>query len=166
MPTGRIVHAGGVSSPTITVPYLPGPPQGTRGATISDDGSGKDKSAGGRAPTPQPPVQLNYGTHMEAFYAGIVPEIAKANFLSPSNQGRMAQSEFVDAMTPESANHNPSRSQMSEGYTDALQAFAASNTWQLAGPTDSPGTRAKQPSTKFVSPFETLPIPTKMPWDL
>lgn len=164
MPTGRIVNPGGVSSPSIEVPYLPGPPAGVRGATISNDG--KTRSAGGNAVTPQPDVTINYGTQNYGYYAGIVPEVAKANLLAPSNQGRKMQNSFVAAMTPESANHSPSRSQFSEGYTDALQVFAASNTWQLAGPVDSPGSRAKQPSTKFVSPFSSLPIPTRMPWDL
>jgi len=161
MPTGRITIPGGVSSPQIEVPRIPGSPAGVRGASISDATSQKVHN-----PNPQPTAYQPYGTDLTAFYAGIVPEVAKANYLSPSNQGRRALANQQDAYTPESANHNPSRSQFSEGYTDAIQVFASSNTWQLAGPTDSPGSRAKQPSTKFVSPFSSLPIPVKMPWDL
>lgn len=168
MPTGKIVTPGGVSSPSIQVPRLPGPPQGVRAATISNDGKGNANGvAGGRAIDPQPSVRIGYGTGLEAFYASFVPEIAKANFVNPSNQGRRAQGQFVDNYMPALGVNNPSRSQFAEGYTDALQQFAASNTWQLSGPTDSPGTRAKQPNQKFVSPFATAgPIPVKMPWDL
>jgi len=168
MPTGRIMYPGGVSSPTVGVPYLPGPPQGVRAATISNDGKGNANGiAGNKAIDPQPPVRLPYGTGLENFYGSFVPEIAKANFLAPSNQGRRAQGQFLANYTPALGVNSPSRSQFSEGYTDALQVFASSNTWQLAGPTDSPGTRAKQPSTKFVSPFSTTgAISTRMPWDL
>lgn len=165
MPTGKIVTPGGVSSPTIGVPYLPGPPQGVRGSTISNDG--KFAAAGGRAPDPQPAVRLPYGTDLTSFYAGFVPEVAKANYINPSDQGRRALDKSVNNYTPPTEVNNPSRSQFAEGYTDALQLFASSNTWQLAGPVDSPGSRAKQPSTKFVSPFSTMAsIGTKMPWDL
>ena len=165
MPTGKIYHPGGVSSPTISVPYLPGPPQGVRGATISNDGH--YAAAGGRAADVNPSVRMPYGTDLTAFYAGFVPEVAKANYVNPSNQGRRALNKDIANYTPPSGVNNPSRSQFMEGYTDALQQFAASNTWQLAGPTDSPGTRAKQPSSKFVSPFSTAPaIGVRMPWDL
>jgi hypothetical protein len=94
----------------------------------------------------------------------MVPEVAKANFLAPSNQGHRAALDSRQSMMYDPRN-NPSRSQMSEGYTQPIQQFAASNTWQIAGQT-SVGQRAKQPSTKFVSPFSSLPIPTRMPWDL
>lgn len=162
MPTGRITIHGGITSPTIEVPNLPGAPAGTRGASISDTG----KPVKVRNPNPTPAVYQPYGTNLTRFYAGFVPEVAKANYLNPSNQGKRALGIQEANYTPAGANHNPSRSQFSEGYTDPIQMFAASNTWQLAGPTDSPGSRAKQPSQKFVSPFSSLPIPVKMPWDL
>lgn len=162
MPIGRITIPGGVSSPQITAPRIPGSPAGVRGSTISQGSAQKVHNA-----NPQPTVYQPYGQpDLTRFYAGFVPEIAKANYLNPSNQGRRALNNQVDAYTPEWAAKAPARMQKSEGYTDAIQVFAASNTWQLAGPVDSPGTRAKQPSQKFVSPFSSLPIPVKMPWDL
>ena len=160
MPTGKVTFAGGVSSPTIQVPNLPGPPEGVRGSTISDQN-------GGGYGRPMPPsVYPSYGGVAEslAFYAAIVPEVAKANYLHPSNQGRNLLNIQKANYMPAGANHNPSRSQISEGYTNALQVFAAPSMY--AQQTDSPGTRAKQPSLKFVSPFSSLPIPTRMPWDL
>ncbi len=159
MPTGRITFPGGVSSPSIATPTIPGNPRGVR------DGSNSRGAAGG-SPIPQPNIDPGYGTGLEAFYAGFVPEIAKANYLAPSNQGRRLQTVYKESMIAPSGSNSPSRSQKVEGYTDAIQVFAASNTWQLAGPTDSPGSRAKQPSQKFVSPFSSLPIPVKMPWDI
>lgn len=165
MPTGRLTYPGGISSQAIQVPHLPGSPAGVIGSSITyDDGHDVRK-----VPPPQPSIGPGYGASARdtAFYATFIPEIAKANFIAPSNQGRHLRGIYDQALqAPPSGSQAPSRSQMSEGYTDALQEFAASNTWQLAGPTDSPGTRAKQPSTKFVSPFSSLPIPVKMPWDL
>lgn len=157
MPTGKITFPGGVSSPSIQTPYLPGSPRGVRGSTISHGG-------GINVPISHPTVVPSYGTGLNHFYAGFVPEIAKANYLSPSNQGRRGSdnANFSRMIDPRD---NPSRSQFAEGYTNAIQQFAASNTWQIAGVT-SVGTRAKQPSTKFVSPFSNLPIPVAMPWDL
>jgi len=157
MPTGRITFPGGISSPSIQVPYLPGSSRGVRGSRISNGG-------GVNAPYPQPSVTPGYGTGLTPFYARIVPEIAKANYLNPSNQGRRAldASNFSRMVQPA---NNPASSQMARGYTDPIQVFAASNTWQIAGAT-SVGVRAKQPSTKFVSPFSNLPIPVAMPWDL
>lgn len=162
MPTGRITFQGGVSSPAIQVPVLPGNSVGVRGASISDTG----KQVKIQNPNPHPPVYQPYGAHDTQFYAGFVPEIAKANNLNPSNQGHRLLGVQEANYTPMGASHSPSRSQFSEGYTDAIQVFASSNTWQLAGPVDSPGTRAKQPNQKFVSPFSSLPIPVKMPWDI
>ena len=157
MPTGRITFPGGLSAPAIQVPFLPGSPNGVRGASISRGG-------GILAPIPQPVVTQGYGTGFTRFYAGFVPEIAKANYIAPTTQGQRAldNSDFSRMAQPR---NNPSRSQFVEGYTSAIQVFAASNTWQIAGAT-SVGTRAKQPSTKFVSPFSNLPIPVAMPWDL
>uniref|UniRef100_A0A6M3LRE4 Uncharacterized protein n=1 Tax=viral metagenome TaxID=1070528 RepID=A0A6M3LRE4_9ZZZZ len=158
MPTGKITFPGGLSAPSIQVPYLPGSPLGVRGSKISHGG-------GVRAIPPQPSITIAYGTGRNEYYAGFVPEIAKANYLNPSNQGARAQGSFNAARQSACTSNSPSRSQFMEGYTQALQAFAASNTWQIAGQT-SVGTRARQPSTKFVSPFSNLPIPVAMPWDL
>ena len=157
MPTGRITFPGGLSAPSIHVPNLFGPDRGVRGASISAGGiSG--------AVTPGPNVVIDYGAQQSKFYAGFVPEVAKANYLAPSNQGRKLQDNYNFSRMAQPRN-NPSRSQFLQGYTQAIQVFAASNTWQIAGQT-SVGTRAKQPSSKFVSPFSSLPIPTAMPWDL
>jgi hypothetical protein len=150
---------GGLSGHDINSPYIPPQIPGVR-----DGANGSDGSANIKAATPSRTIQ--YGAlESAAFYAGFVPEIAKANFINPSNQGHRAALDSRQTLMFDPRN-SPSRSQFSEGYTAALQTFAASNTWQLAGPVDSPGTRAKQPNQKFVSPFSSLPIPVKMPWDL
>lgn len=157
MPTGRITFPGGLSAPSIQVPFLGGTSRGVRGATISEGG-------GVNAVTPGPTVVIDYGARQTEFYAGIVPEVAKANFITPSNQGRVLQGAY-NATRMDTPRNNPSRSQFLQGYTQAIQVFAASNTWQIAGAT-SVGRRAKQPNSKFVSPFSSLPIPVAMPWDL
>lgn len=157
MPTGRITFPGGLSAPSIHVPSLGGAKRDVRGASFSAGG-------GVNAVTPGPNVQIDYGAQQTQYYAGIVPEIAKANYLAPSNQGRHLQDNYNFSRMADPRN-SPSRSQYLQGYTQAIQVFAASNTWQVAGQT-SVGVRAKQPSTKFVSPFASLPIPTAMPWDL
>ena len=159
MPTGRITFPGGLSAPSIHVPNLFGADRGVRGASISAGGvSG--------AVTPGPNVVIDYGAQQTKFYAGFVPEVAKANYLAPSNQGRVAQNNF-NAVRMDTPRNNPSRSQFLQGYTQAIQAFAATNTWNTPnGASVTSGKRASQPSTKFVSPFSSLPIPTAMPWDL
>ena len=157
MPTGRITFPGGLSAPSIAVPSLFGPDRGVRGSSIGAGG-------GVSAVTPGPNIQIDYGAQQSHFYAGFVPEVAKANYLAPSNQGRKLQDNYQFSRMADPRN-NPSRSQYLQGYTQAIQVFAASNTWQIAGQT-SVGVRAKQPSTKFVSPFSSLPIPVAMPWDL
>ena len=157
MPTGRITFPGGLSAPSIAVPNLFGAVQGVRGSQISSGG-------GVNAVTPGPNVTIDYGAQQSDFYAGFVPEVAKANYLTPSNQGRNLQDNYQFSRMADARN-NPSTSQKLRGYIQAIQAFAASNTWQIAGQT-SVGVRAKQPSTKFVSPFSNLPIPIAMPWDL
>lgn len=160
--TGRVISPGGLSGPAVSTPALPAGIPGVRGNEIHVGFGG-----GSFADYHQPDVYLEYGTGQEAFYASFTPAIAKANFLNPSNQGRRALSTVMAGYTPNVVQQSPARSQKQEGYTQAIQYFAASNTWQLAGPTDSPGSRAKQPSTKFVSPFSTAGnIPTRMPWDL
>lgn len=158
MPTGRITFPGGVSSPITHPPQLPGPRRGVRGRSISVGSSGI------RTPITTPTVTFDYGAKRTAFYAGFVPEVYKANYLHPTNQGYKAlQASNYSRMA--SPRNTPARSLYAEGYTDAIQLFAASNTWQIAGAT-SVGTRAKQPSTKFVSPFSNNPIPVSMPWDI
>ncbi len=162
MPTGRITTPGGVSGHAIQVPYLPNQIAGIR------DGTGTPDKVDNKVPAKiaQPSVVMDYGTLGSAqFYGSFVPEVAKANFIAPSSQGHVAALQSRQSMMRMPRN-NPSRSQFSEGYTQPIQVFAASNTWQLTGPTDSPGTRAKQPNQKFVSPFSSLPIPVRMPWDL
>jgi len=158
MPTGRITFPGGLSGNSVQVPQLPGNTPGTRGGTGATGGGVNAKVA-------QPPMAIDYGVlGSAAFYGQIVPEVAKANFINPSNQGHRAAIDNRQTMMYDPRN-SPSRSQFSEGYTQAIQVFASSNTWQIAGQT-SKGTRASQPSTKFVSPFSSLPIPIRMPWDL
>ena len=160
MPTGRIIFPSGLTPQPIQVPSLPGTTPGVRQGARVEDGGG----AGARVA--QPSVGISYGTDQTQYYSGFVPEVAKANFINPSNQGHNALMQGANWSRMAMPRNSPSRSQFSEGYTQPLQVFAASNTWQLAGPVDSPGTRAKQPNQKFVSPFSSLPIPTRMPWDL
>lgn len=158
MPTGRITFPSGLTSQPIQVPSLPDKIPGIKHGTGVAGG-------GVSATVAQPNVPVEYGALQSQFYAGFVPEVRKANYINPSTQGHRALGQAMGSYRGWGAN-TPSRSQFSEGYTEPIQVFAASNTWQLVGPTDSPGTRAKQPNQKFVSPFSSLPIPTRMPWDL
>jgi hypothetical protein len=158
MPTGRITFASGISGPSIPTPVIPSGIAGVRGQANSA------YAGGGKARIPQPDIHPGYGTDTTHYYAGFVPEVAKANYLNPSNQGRRAQQQFLDNYTPALGVNNPSRMQFSEGYTEALQVFAAPYLINSGGTTV--GKRASQPSQKFVSPFSSLPIPTRMPWDL
>lgn len=153
----------GPSSHLIQVPFIPGAPAGT-----ANDGSNSQLSAGGNAkdPVPQPEKVVDYGTG--AYYRGFygLPEIAKANNIAPSNQGHRALGEMLAAYMPMAPDQAPARSQKAEGYTAPIQVFASSNTFQIAGQT-SVGVRQTQPRTnKFVSPFSSMPIPVRMPWDL
>jgi hypothetical protein len=158
MPTGRLTFPDGISAPAIQVPRLPGSPADTRG---NNEGVG----GGVSAPIVQPVIEPDYGAlHATERYAGLSVEVAKANFIYPTNQGHRAAVDSRQSMMFDPRN-NPARMQFQEGYTAPIQLFASSNTWQIAGQT-SVGTRAKQPSTKFVSPFSSLPIPVRMPWDL
>ena len=157
---GRITFPGGLSAPSIHVPFIPANPAGVR------DGSNSSGSGGVKAVTPGPTVVIDYGAEQTKFYAGFVPEVAKANYLAPSNQGFRGRVAY-NATWMDTPRNTPSRSQFLEGYTQAIQAFAASNTWNTPnGSSVVSGKRASQPSTKFVSPFSSLPIPTSMPWDL
>ena len=163
MPTGKITFPGGLSAPSIAVPFIPANPFGVRDGNNSNMAAGSGVTG---AVTPGPSVVIDYGAQQTKFYAGFVPEVAKANYLAPSNQGRVAQNNF-NAVRMDTPRNNPSRSQFLQGYTQAIQAFAATNTWNTPnGASVTSGKRASQPSTKFVSPFSSLPIPTAMPWDL
>ena len=160
MPTGRMTHIGGLSAIN-AYPHLPPPIPGIK------TGSGNEGAILKPLTIAQPTAIPDYGTSGQAvFYARSgVTEVAKANFVAPTTQGHRAAIANRSTLSYE-PNNSPSRSQFSEGYTIPLQIFAASNTWQLAGPNDSPGTRAKQPNQKFVSPFSSMPIPVRMPWDI
>ena len=160
MPTGRITFPGGLSAPSIHVRQIPSLTPGVRGSANS-------RGPGGiNAVTPGPTVVIDYGAEQTKFYSGFVPEILKANYLNPSNQGFRGRTAY-NATWMDTPRNSPSRSQFVQGYTQAIQAFAASNTWNTPnGSSVTSGKRASQPSTKFVSPFSSLPIPTAMPWDL
>lgn len=160
MPTGRLTFPGGLSHIALQVPRLPGSPSDTRDNALQ---TGNVKPVEQAQPTYAP----SYGA-LEAtqIYGRLSVEVAKANFLAPTNQGHRAAISSRGSMMYDPRN-NPSRSQFQEGYTAPLQLFAASNTYNTPnGATVKSGIRAQQPSTKFVSPFSTLPIPTRMPWDL
>ena len=93
-------------------------------------------------------------------------EIAKAYVISPTNQGQRGGVAARMSMMYDPLN-SPSRSQKMQGYTNPVQVFASTNPWTGAeGGQVKSGKRQKQPSTKTVSPFSNLPIPTRMPWDL
>ncbi len=99
------------------------------------------------------------------YYIPINAEIAKSYVIPPTNQGQIAAIAQRRSMMYDPRN-SPSRSQFSQGYTDPLQYFSAGNTWNQDSGLSSKGQRLRQPSTKAVSPFANLPIPTRMPWDL
>ena len=157
----------GPSSHLIQVPFIPGAPQFKGQPTPVGDGANSQNSAGGNAkdPVPQPEKVVDYGIEYYGTFYGL-PEIAKANGVNPSNQGHLALGQMMAAYMPMAPDQAPARSQKMEGYTAPLQQFSASNTYQIAGQT-SVGVRQTQPRTnKFVSPFSSMPIPTRMPWDL
>lgn len=99
-------------------------------------------------------------------YIPLNPEIAKAYVIAPTNQGQRAAVASRESMMHGPAN-NPSRSQFMTAYTDPLQQFASHIAWSGGeGSQVQSGQRTKQPNQKAVSPFESLPIPTRMPWDV
>lgn len=98
-------------------------------------------------------------------YIPINEEIAKSYVIHPTNQGQRGGIASRQSMMYDPRN-SPSRSQFSEGYTNPVQVFASQNSWQTPTGLSSKGQRQRQPSTKTVSPFSRLPIPTRMPWDL
>lgn len=99
-------------------------------------------------------------------FIGMNPEIAKSYVIHPTNQGQVAAVAQRQSMMYDPRN-NPSRSQFQEGYTQPIQQFAAPQSYVGAeGAQVQSGMVIKQPSSKAVSPFSRLPIPTRMPWDL
>ncbi len=98
-------------------------------------------------------------------YIPLNTTIWKSYVPNPTNQGQRAAVAQRQSMMFDPRN-SPSRSQKQEGYTAPLQLFASSNVWQTPNGQTSKGKRMKQPSVKQVSPFASLPIPTRMPWDL
>jgi len=99
------------------------------------------------------------------YYIPLNPEIAKAYVIAPTNQGQRAAIAQRQSMMFDPRN-SPSRSQFVQGYTDPIQSFVGTNTWETPSGLSSKGDRMRQPSTKAVSPFASVPIPTRMPWDL
>lgn len=113
---------------------------------------------------------LNAGPQAQLSLAGqsYIPlnsTIWKSYVPNPTNQGQRAAVAQRQSMMFDPRN-SPARMQFSEGYTAPLQLFASSNVWQTPNGQTSRGKRIKQPSIKQVSPFASLPIPTRMPWDL
>ncbi len=99
------------------------------------------------------------------YYAPINVEIAKSYYIHPTNQGQRAAVAQRQSMMIDPRN-NPSRSQFLQGYTNPIQVLSAGNTWNGDSGLSSKGQRTRQPSTKAVSPFASVPIPVRMPWDL
>jgi hypothetical protein len=99
------------------------------------------------------------------YYIPINPSIWKSYVAVPTNQGQRGGIAARQSMMFDPRN-SPSRSQFVQAYTDPVQSFAAGNTWQTPSGLSSKGNRGNQPSIRKVSPFSTVPIPTRMPWDL
>ncbi len=99
------------------------------------------------------------------YYIPLNPEIWKSYVAYPTNQGQRAAIAQRQSMMFDPRN-SPSRSQFVENYTDPIQTFVAGNTWETPSGLSSKGERMRQPSTRAVSPFASVPIPTRMPWDL
>lgn len=117
---------------------------------------------------------LNYAERMAAIhqqshsqdYIKDNPEIAKSYVIAPTNQGQRAAVASRMSMMYDPRN-SPSRSQFMSGYTTPVQVFASRQSWVGGeGGQVKSGSRLRQPSSKAVSPFSSLPIPTRMPWDL
>jgi hypothetical protein len=60
---------------------------------------------------------------------------------------------------------NPQRAQFLTAYTQPLQQFYQTNTFNAPAGDVSPGRRLSQGTTGKVA-SSTIPIPTNMPWDL
>lgn len=90
---------------------------------------------------------------------GNVGYIKFEHYLPASQPRILANAQRKTMFTPVS--NNPSRSQFSQGYTDPIQMFAASNSWQAPAGQMVAGEVPRQPSLQFASPGN-LSIPTKM----
>jgi len=121
------------------------------------------------------PQQVNAGVQSASndmgYYIGINPTIWKSYVAVPTNQGARAgvaqrQGPMYGNVGIPTPRNNPARMQFSEGYTYPLQFYPALNTWNNPSGLNSKADRLSQPSTRAVSPFATVPIPTRMPWDL
>lgn len=99
------------------------------------------------------------------YYGAINVGIAKSYFINPTNQGQRGGIAARQSMMFDPRN-SPSRSQFLQGYTNPVQLFQSGNTWNADSGLSSKGQRTRQPSTKAVSPFASVPIPVRMPWDL
>jgi hypothetical protein len=116
---------------------------------------------------PLPNVDASLAIHgSAAYYIPLNPELWKSYVAVPTNQGQRGGIASRQTMMFDPRN-SPSRSQMSEGYTIPIQQFGAQILWETPSGQHTAGQNARQPSTKFASPFSTTqPIPTRMPWDL
>ena len=95
-------------------------------------------------------------------YSGMNVAYTKFEHYLPASQPRiLANAQRRLMITPPS--NNPSRSQFSQGYTDPIQMFAASNSWQQPAGQMVAGKVPKQPSLSFASPGN-MTIPTQMPF--
>ena len=96
-------------------------------------------------------------------YSGMNTVYFKTEHYFPAQQPRkLAVAQRRIMMTPPS--NNPSRSQFSQGYTDPIQMFAASNSWQSPSGQKATATRKmSQPSLQFAGPGN-MTIPTAMPF--
>ena len=136
---------------------------GTPPATIAVDPANAHL---GRVSTPYPNMAASAASNnIPGIYMSFTPEMWKDRVAVPTNQGQRGGIAARQSMMYDPRN-SPARSQMVQSYTSPIQTFASSNTWQVASGQSSKGTRQRQPSTKLVSPFESLPIPTRMPWDV
>ena len=62
-------------------------------------------------------------------------------------------------------NDSPHPAQFLTAYTQPLQQFYQTNTFNSPAGDVSPGRRLSQPNGRFAAPSQ-LPVPTNMPWDL
>lgn len=116
---------------------------------------------------PQPNVDASMASHgVPVYYVPLNLSIAKSYVINPTDQGQRGGIASRQVMMKDPRN-SPARSQMSEGYTIPLQQFGAQLLWETPSGQHTAGKHLTQPSTKLASPFGTsVPITTRMPWDL
>lgn len=159
----RFFNKGAIATSTRDEAFLDS--YGSPPPTISPDSHGENRGLG-RVGFPYPNVDASYASHaIPLIYIPLNPEIAKSYVISPTNQGQRAAIASRQSMMYDPRN-SPARDQKSEGYTTPVQEFVSVNEWQTPSGLSSKGERTRQPSTKAVSPFARVPIPTRMPWDL